>query len=120
MAYFTFVFRREYLEVPHWFWNIISGDMAIHAIVASKGSIKAFPEIMSTYRKHPGGITSAADVRSSFHQKRIELMEYLDEYLQGQFHDPIESVKASHRAGLNPPLRKRLRRRLGSFVRQIV
>jgi glycosyltransferase involved in cell wall biosynthesis len=119
----SFVFRRRCFKLPVWFCNVVSADMATFTIVASKGPIRAFPEVMSVYRKHPGGITETDYVTSTFYQKRIELMEYLDHYLAERFHDQIEAVKAHHRAALNSQsgllrplsLQRRLRRSLRSL-----
>ena len=55
--------------------------MAIFSMVASKGKLRCIPEIMSTYRKHSGGLTSSALATfQNYHENRIELMNFLNEY----------------------------------------
>src|SRR5690606_18974176 len=59
----SFIFRKEHLTIPAWFNSVVSADMALFAIIASKGKLKGFPEIMSHYRKHAGGITQSQVVK---------------------------------------------------------
>ncbi len=96
----SFVCRREFFYLPDWISSIISVDMAIFTIVASRGPVRVFPEVMSVYRKHVGGITSDAKVIANFHQNRIELMEHLDDHLKYEYHDRFQEVIHSHRAAI--------------------
>jgi glycosyltransferase involved in cell wall biosynthesis len=92
----SIVFRNGVKQWPEWIGNIVSGDMAMFSIISSLGPLKKFPEIMSVYRKHPGGITSSALVIDNFHQKRIELMHYLNEFHQFKFDARARQVIQSH------------------------
>lgn len=106
----SFMFRKIYLELPEWFHQIVSGDMALFAIVAKNGKIKSHKEVMSVYRKHSEGITNTQIVMNSFHEKRIELMGFLNEFLDHQFDDKINEVINIHRAGLKPSNNKSIKR----------
>jgi glycosyltransferase involved in cell wall biosynthesis len=100
----SFVFRKEFLPIPDWFCNVISGDMSIFSIVAKHGLLKSFHEEMSVYRHHNGGITKSEKVIETHHQNRIELMQYLNAFHEGKFKDKVKEVIKYHQnsiAGLN-------------------
>jgi len=113
----TFVFRRACLELPPWFLNVIVGDRAMFAIVAGKGLIRAFPHVMSAYRKHPRGLTARPGWARAYHEDAIALLDHLDQHFAGRYHSRIEAVKARERAeleamdGLRDLIRKRQFRR---------
>jgi glycosyltransferase involved in cell wall biosynthesis len=63
----SLLFRKRYiLGLPEWFEKVISADRALLILIASKGKIKYFNEVMGVYRKHSGGISSYGDVRKIF------------------------------------------------------
>ena len=93
----SFVFRNYHLVLPEWFYNIVSGDMALFSIVSSYGFLKNIPEVMSVYRKHDGGITESDFVKKPYHQKRIELIEYLDSFHKYKFHSKALEVIEYHK-----------------------
>lgn len=76
----SFVFRNNDCAYPDWFTRVFSGDMALFSIVAAKGPIKKIPGIMSVYRKHQGGITNTPEALATYHEQRVELITYLNEY----------------------------------------
>ncbi len=92
----SFVFRRDCFVPPPWYWQVVSGDMAIFSIVAASGTLKKVNGIMSVYRKHSGGITSSSGVINSFHQKRIELIRLLDAYHNGKYARKAAAVIKVH------------------------
>jgi glycosyltransferase involved in cell wall biosynthesis len=54
----SFVFRREVIErLPIWFLNAPYGDRPLMYLAAERGQIRRIPEMLSAYRKHPGGLT---------------------------------------------------------------
>jgi len=96
----SFLFRREYLILPNWFSKILSGDMALFSIIASRGSIKKIPEIMSMYRKHESGLTSQTSTTKNYHQQRIELFELLDEHFNFMYASNIQYVIGYHKQAI--------------------
>ena len=64
-------------------------------------SLRCIPEVMSIYRKHPGGFTkSAIATEQNHHTNRIKLMHYLDEYHEFKFHKQATKVIKFHEDGL--------------------
>jgi glycosyltransferase involved in cell wall biosynthesis len=77
----SFVFRRSALVLPSWFAKVGSPDMALFTLVSLSGDLALVPEVMSTYRKHIGGITMTSRYRSvPFHFMRINLWLHLDQF----------------------------------------
>ncbi len=91
----SFVFKSNALLIPEWYQKVDSADMALFSIVASVGPLKKIEGIMSVYRKHPNGITETETHKDGFYRKRIELINYLN-----QFHDYRYSKKANEIIGL--------------------
>ena len=56
----SFVFRRSLLKLPTDACRIASGDMMLYCLISSHGKVRRFPEYMSMYRKHSGGVTNTA------------------------------------------------------------
>lgn len=76
----SFVFRNDALQIPDWFLENQSADMALFSIISSFGPLKKIPEVMSVYRKHKGGITSRPDIIDNFIDNRIKLIERLNAF----------------------------------------
>lgn len=93
----SILFKREALYLPAWFPKIVSGDMAIQSIVASKGKLKRIPEFMSVYRKHRGSITETDKVIRNYHKNRIELMNFLNKEFKNKYKKEIKSVISFHK-----------------------
>lgn len=54
----SFVFRREVIDhLPAWFLNAPYADRPLIYLTAKMGEIRRIPEMLSAYRKHPGGVT---------------------------------------------------------------
>lgn len=79
----SILFRREsIIPLPKWMSQVASGDMGIYFLCGCKGSLLRIPEFMSTYRKHPGGITNSGmhDGRL-LHYNRIRLFLFCRRHL---------------------------------------
>lgn len=115
----SFVFRKTAFYLPTWFSKIVSGDMAIFSIVASKGKLKRIPEFMSVYRKHSGGITATAEVINNFDQKRIELMTFLNKEFGFKYKKEIDKVISFHKYNIKSKssIFIRLKQKLCSLIR---
>lgn len=61
----SIVFRRSEFYFPDWFKDVRNGDYALQLLLSTKGNINYFPEYMSVYRRHLGGITSQFNPFSS-------------------------------------------------------
>ncbi len=96
----SFLFKRSCYAIPEWYGRIISADMALFSIVSKHGALKKIPEIMSVYRKHGDGITSASVVTNSFHQDRIRLIQYLNSYHNFKYQKKAMHVIRYHRTAL--------------------
>lgn len=55
----TVVFRNMPLPIYLKNKQILHGDIALFSYILSKGKIKYFENVMSVYRKHPGGISNS-------------------------------------------------------------
>ncbi|MCD6366200.1 MAG: glycosyltransferase, partial [Bacteroidales bacterium] len=93
----SFVFRNLIKELPDWFYKVVSGDMALFSIISSFGPLGKISEIMSVYRKHEGGFTNRAEIVNTFHQKRIELIDYLNEFHNYKYDLKAKKVKEIHK-----------------------
>lgn len=60
----TVLYRRSMQEFPALFQRAISGDIPLFIILASKGKIFVFDEVLAGYRIHNGGITSVRKVET--------------------------------------------------------
>lgn len=96
----SFFFKKSCYNIPDWFTNIVSGDMALFSIVSKEGILKKIPKIMSVYRKHSEGVTATPFVTRSFHQDRVRLIKYLDSYHKHRFKRKAMEVIKYHQAAL--------------------
>ena len=95
----SFLFKRESLIIPSWFSKIISGDMALFALIASQGSLSLIDEPMSVYRKNEGGITSSLKL-FNYHKSRIVLFGYLNKELNYKYQKKINKIVDFHKKEL--------------------
>lgn len=70
----SFVFRREFFQLPEWYVYAKSGDMVLFVVIASKGMLKLIPGELSVYRKNENGVTSQIKI-VQYHKDRIKLMK---------------------------------------------
>jgi glycosyltransferase involved in cell wall biosynthesis len=94
----AFMYRREAQVSQPWTKGIISGDMALNSIVAASGDLVCIPEVMSVYRKHPGGVTEhlSRERELLHHRNRIKLLDHLDAFHGHKYHDHVQEVKGIH------------------------
>ena len=92
----SLIFRNRLGPLPAWLGQVVSGDMALFSIISALGPLRKLPGIMSVYRKHSRGITSLPTTTHRYHEQRIALMQYLNEF-HGFRHDAkAQKVIASH------------------------
>lgn len=91
----SFVFRKHALIFPQWFKKVKSGDMALFALIASKGKLKLIDGHMSVYRKNEGGVTT--DLKTiDYHRSRIQLISFF--ILQFNKHvTHLKSIRKFHK-----------------------
>lgn len=95
----SFLFKREVLTIPKWFNKIVSGDMALFALIASKGPLYFIDEPMSVYRKNESGVTNSLS-KINYHKSRVKLFEYLNKELNFQYDTNISEVISYHKKKL--------------------
>lgn len=82
----SIVLRREFImELPEWFKYIYNGDYALILFAALTGKAKYLNEIMSVYRKTPGGL-NARGKNSDVWFKMYEMLSYFDLYTNFKYH----------------------------------
>jgi glycosyltransferase involved in cell wall biosynthesis len=92
----SIVFRRPSNFVfPEWFYQVMSGDMALESLVCKDRKIKYFDEFWSVYRKHASGITTShfGDV---IHSSRIFMYLRLMETLSLERNEVLDDVVKKH------------------------
>ena len=95
----SFIFRTStFKPIPSWVINIYSGDMALFFLVACKGKLKGFDNLLSVYLKHSGGVTHAKD--SNLHKyvmlNRILMLTFFNEYSNGKYNRKITEIMDHH------------------------
>ncbi|MCB1127760.1 MAG: hypothetical protein KDM81_14805, partial [Verrucomicrobiae bacterium] len=76
--------------------GIYSGDMLLFSMVAGAGPLVCIPEVMSVYRKHPGGISEEYGRGIDYHRNRLVMLDRLDRFHEYRYRDRVEEVKAVH------------------------
>jgi glycosyltransferase involved in cell wall biosynthesis len=88
----SIVFRSKYLEpLPDWFRSIHNGDYALLLLLADKGEIKYFNEIMSIYRK--GESAMSAGIGKNFiliDNKLIQLLTVFNDFSEFKYDSLIK------------------------------
>jgi hypothetical protein len=97
----SFIFRLSAMQFPYWIKKVASGDIALFSIIAASGPLKKLPGIMSTYRKHTGGISESMNVKNNINKHRIELMNYLNEFHDYKYDLKAKEIILIHQAELN-------------------
>jgi len=117
----SFLFKSEHLELPAWFFEVVSSDMALFSIIAKRGKLAKINEVMSIYRKQPGGITNTIEHKKRFHQHRIHLIEKLDEYHDFKYTEQAQQVIQHHKKMIHykPSLLTKLKIGLKNLVQQV-
>lgn len=92
----SYVFRRSALDIPSWFKEVKSGDMALFSITAAKGKLKLISGNMSVYRKNENGVTSNQNI-INYHKNRMQLMRYFIGYFSKEYKKKIKSIFQYHK-----------------------
>lgn len=73
--------------------GIISGDRFYHIVIAKQGKIGMLDEIMSVYRMHQGGVSSAGDTQGFYMRHGVAVLRersIYDKYLDYKYHKIAE------------------------------
>ncbi len=121
----SFVFKKECFTFEPFLTKVKSGDMALFSIIASKGLLGKVDGVMSVYRKHEGGITNSAIHNDNFHQDRIQLLQFLNEYHGYKFDKKVKKIIKIHqqRGSTSSPLILKIRtikKRLSKLYKKIM
>lgn len=92
----SFFARRSAVVLPDFMKTIMSSDIALFAIVASSGKLLKADDVMSAYRKHPGGVTSTGALQGQYHRMRIDLWQELKSYFNGKATKEFDEMIAFH------------------------
>lgn len=75
--------------LPDFFKNAMSGDIAIHLIMAANGKIKYLPYTTAVYRNHAGGITKTETQKNNHHKQLMLLYEQANVFYEHRFDDVV-------------------------------
>lgn len=92
----SFVFRKEFLQIPDWFEKVLSGDRALFSLVASKGRLKRIEGEMGVYRKNENGVTSTLSLKN-YHKKNIELFRFFKTHFSNSYQNELNKMINYHR-----------------------
>ena len=96
----SFFFRSIHLNLPNWFIKIQSSDIALFALISSKGLLYRIDESMSVYRKNETGITNFIKIKE-YHKNRIKLNLYFKKSFDIGVHKKIDEVIKYHNSELS-------------------
>jgi glycosyltransferase involved in cell wall biosynthesis len=89
----SIVLRMECVKgLPRWFNYIYNGDYALTLVAALTGKVKYLNEVMSVYRKNPGGLNARVK-NSEVWFKIYEMLSYFDIYTNFKYHFSISQRK---------------------------
>ena len=83
----SFVFRKDKLLLPKEFNQFIFPDTAILLTLLSNGTAYAFKDIMSTYRKHGGGMSQICSINK--YRNWLNMLSLASDIFGKQFHKAI-------------------------------
>lgn len=92
----SLMFRNIPLQIPPWFYHVVSKDMALFSILASIAPLIKIPQIMSVYRKHKEGLTNRNEITKNIHRDRIILLNHLNDYHNYKHDKKVMEVIATH------------------------
>jgi glycosyltransferase involved in cell wall biosynthesis len=73
----SIVYCRNKFWIPDWILSVYNGDYAMELLLATKGSVKYFDEIMGVYRMHSNGMNST-NKNSYVHQQIVVTLSYFN------------------------------------------
>jgi glycosyltransferase involved in cell wall biosynthesis len=80
----SMVFKKAALDTPSWLQRVYNGDWAIQLILAKNGKIKYLDDVMSVYRRQPGGFNSTMQ-EAVIQEHKIKLISYFNLYTEFQY-----------------------------------
>jgi glycosyltransferase involved in cell wall biosynthesis len=87
----SMVFRNEAFELPDWLNQIYNGDYALHLLLAYKGEIKYFKEVMAVYRKNSGALSAGIGKNYVYiNNEIIKLLKIFNIHSNQIYSDKIE------------------------------
>ena len=96
MATASVVFKNPYIkDFPSWFYEALSGDITLYALILGKKKIKFINEVMSAYRRHPGSITR-------FHKgnatvlNRIVTLKHINKHYENLYLNDIQQAVGAY------------------------
>jgi len=94
----SMVYRAGLLKNdPAWFSQSVSGDIPFQILLAQYGKAKFINEVMSVYRKHGGGVSSAPEHEGlKLYENRILVYEGLKQALDKQYGAALDQVLAQY------------------------
>jgi glycosyltransferase involved in cell wall biosynthesis len=84
----TLFFRLEFMRVPRFYFDVLSGDILLEVLLAEKGPVKYFDKNFSVYRVHSNGVTQSISNTSLGQIKLYDLFVQLNKYFEFK-HDAI-------------------------------
>lgn len=89
----SMVFNRKAIEggFPSFFYEAYSTDYILQIMILKQGKCKYFPEVMSSYRHHTGGISKGSKaLQVKRWVKKIKLLAQLNEYTSFEFETEVK------------------------------
>ncbi len=89
----SIVFRKEAIKsgFPDFFFKAYSTDYILQVMLLKTGLCKYFPEVMSAYRHHQGGISQAnKKLQVERWITKIQLLNTLNDFTERKFNDEIK------------------------------
>ena len=93
----SMLFRKETLEngFPSFFFDAYSTDYILQVMILKKGICNYFPEVMSAYRRHDGGISRATpNIQFNRWSDKLKLLDKIDQFCDFKYAKEIDIQKA--------------------------
>jgi len=82
---------RNCINLPEWYTDVVSGDFALHFLIAEQGDIYYLRENLAVYRKHPGGI-SRSHLQFVKAVEMSRLYHYLDLHFDKKYRSLVDKA----------------------------
>jgi|GEM_PF-177806 len=84
----TFLFRNVLPDpMPPFYMNALSGDIALHLLLADKGLAKRLSDKTAVYRQHTGGITKSQEHIKLGYDRLFNMYEQANVYFDFKYND---------------------------------